>query len=176
MSALWIFGYGSLVWRPAFAYLQRQPAYIEGFERRFWQSSTLHRGTPDSPGRVVTLLPRTGARCWGMAYQVSNDESAKVLAELDHRERTGYDRVRTTLHIREIGDVPDVLLYVASADNLNYIGPEAEAKTVGIIRSARGESGENREYLERLHTWLTQMHVEDPHIESLVAELNAGTE
>lgn len=172
MSALWIFGYGSLVWRPAFAHSRRVPAYIDGFERRFWQASPLHRGTPNAPGRVATLLAKSTARCWGMAYEVSQEQSETVLAELDHRERTGYERVRTSLHIRGEGSsspVHNVLLYIASPDNENYIGPEADAVTASIIRTAVGESGENREYLEELAAWLDGMQVDEPHIKSLVA-------
>ncbi len=171
MSGPWIFGYGSLVWRPAFSHVRREPAYIDGFERRFWQASPLHRGTVERPGRVATLLPKHNAQCWGMAYQVHEHEAQEILVALDHRERTGYERVRTTLHVRNVGPIEDVLLYVASAENQNYIGPESHETTAAIIREAQGESGANREYLQKLAQGLDEMQVEDPHILELVALL-----
>jgi cation transport regulator ChaC len=74
VAGQWIFGYGSLVWRPAFPHRRRRPASIRGFCRRFWQASTDHRGTPEAPGRVVTLIESPGDRCWGMAYEVDGGE------------------------------------------------------------------------------------------------------
>ncbi|HJK98062.1 MAG TPA: gamma-glutamylcyclotransferase, partial [Polyangiaceae bacterium LLY-WYZ-14_1] len=71
MSAdLWIFGYGSLVWRPAFAYVERRPARLRGFARRFWQGSTDHRGVPGAPERVVTLVEEPSLEVGGTAYRV----------------------------------------------------------------------------------------------------------
>lgn len=176
MNGPWIFGYGSLVWRPAFKHQRKEPAYIDGFERRFWQASPLHRGTELQPGRVVTLLPNPSARCWGMAYQVDADEADEILTALDHRERTGYERVRTTLHVRDVGPIEDVLLYIASAENQNYIGPESHEATAAVIRGAHGESGANREYLQKLAQGLSEMQVEDPHILELVALLALAPE
>jgi cation transport regulator ChaC len=72
-EALWIFGYGSLVWRPSFPFAERRGAWIDGFARRFWQGSTDHRGVPGAPGRVVTLEPDARARCFGVAYRVDDE-------------------------------------------------------------------------------------------------------
>lgn len=163
----WIFGYGSLVWRPAFEHIQSAPAYIDGFERKFWQASPVHRGTARKPGRVVTLLPNPEARCWGMAYQVRADDGERILRRLDHRERTGYEQVRTTLHVRGVGAIDNVLLYVAGPDNPNYVGPEHHEDTMAVIRDAKGESGTNIDYLQELTRALREMQVEDPHIEEL---------
>ena len=82
----WIFAYGSLIWRPDFAFVDRRRVHLPGFTRRFWQGSHDHRGTPDAPGRVVTLIQDEQASCHGMAYLI-NDEA--VFRALDHREKNG---------------------------------------------------------------------------------------
>ena len=93
----WVFGYGSLVWRPGFAYEETKLCFIEGFHRRFWQGSADHRGTAQFMGRVVTLIPHDHLRsldmhdmsipvCWGAAFRLSDEHREKVLKSLDERE------------------------------------------------------------------------------------------
>jgi cation transport regulator ChaC len=85
----WIFGYGSLVWRPAFPHAERRAASVRGWARRLWQGSPDHRGVRDAPGRVLTLVPRPEALCWGVAYRVEDAARGEVLATLDARGRSG---------------------------------------------------------------------------------------
>jgi len=91
--SVWLFGYGSLIYKADFPYLQRRPASIANWTRRFWQGSHDHRGTPEAPGRVVTIIEEAGAVCHGMAYLVTPE----VFAHLDHREKNGYLRLATTI-------------------------------------------------------------------------------
>ncbi|MBT8492338.1 MAG: gamma-glutamylcyclotransferase [Deltaproteobacteria bacterium] len=165
-EALWVFGYGSLVWRPAFPYTTRQPALVHGFVRRFWQASTDHRGTPDAPGRVATLIEQVGASCHGMAYQVEHERRERVLARLDHREQGGYQRVDTALHLHD-GRQVEGLVYIATADNPNYVGPAPLEEIASIARTRVGPSGPNSEYVLRLHQALVDIGATDEHVEAL---------
>ncbi len=170
---LWIFGYGSLVWRPAFAHVEQRPAWVRGWTRRFWQWSTDHRGVPGAPGRVVTLVERAGEVCWGRAYAVDPAEEDSILAALDHREKQGYDRRIVELGFSDAAGPPG-LVYVATPDNPSFAGETPLPEIAEIIASRVGPSGPNREYLIELAAALRAMEVDDPHVfglEALVASL-----
>jgi glutathione-specific gamma-glutamylcyclotransferase len=173
VSDRWIFGYGSLVWRPAFEHLERRPGYLRGFARRFWQASTDHRGTPQAPGRVVTLLEEPGAICWGMAYRVGGEQLPQVLTELDYREKQGYRRVETTVYLRTAGgeEQAGALVYVATPDNPHFLGPTPVADIAEVVRGSRGPSGHNIEYVLELARALDALGIVDPHVHELAALL-----
>ena len=171
---LWIFGYGSLIWRPAFPYRERHPGYVVGFKRRFWQASTDHRGTPEMPGRVVTLLREPGAISWGMTYRVDDADAESVLAGLDHREKGGYDRLHTDVMLDPERGSVRALLYIATADNPNYVGPAGAIEEIArIVRLAHGPSGPNIEYVLRLAQALEAMGANDPHVAELARHASA---
>ena len=120
---MWIFGYGSLLFRPDFPFDRRVVAEVAGHERRFWQGSTDHRGVPEAPGRVVTLVARAGAVCRGVAFQVREGEEERVLAYLDHRERGGY--TRHTIPIVRLGEQAvdaEAFTYIAAENNPCWLG------------------------------------------------------
>ena len=170
---LWIFGYGSLVWRPDFPFDEQAPARLDGWARRFWQGSTDHRGVPGAPGRVVTLVPDEGAATWGMAFRVPPPDRDAVLARLDHREQGGYERWTPTVHTRA-GRALDALCYRATPDNPNWLGPAPLDDIAATIRSSVGPSGPNAEYLERLRHALADLGGLDDHLEALWAAYLRG--
>ncbi|MEE8334142.1 MAG: gamma-glutamylcyclotransferase [Alphaproteobacteria bacterium] len=161
---LWIFGYGSLIWRPDFSYAERKPATIAGWTRRFWQGSTDHRGVPDAPGRVVTLVPSARAICWGMAYRIAAQETDAVLSHLDYREKGGYRVERVALKFGRPADIAEGLVYIATPDNPNYLGPAPPAAIARQVRASAGPSGPNDEYVLRLADALREFGVRDEHV------------
>lgn len=161
----WIFGYGSLVWRPAFPHVARRAACVRGWRRRFWQGSTDHRGVPGAPGRVATLVREPEVpdlACWGMAYRVRAEDLDAVLVRLDVREQGGYDRIGVDLHFSSGGTHASApgLMYVATASNPNYLGPAPLDAIARQVFASRGPSGGNAEYVSRLADALRAMRPE----------------
>src|SRR5690606_27483184 len=108
---------------------------------------TDHRGVPGAPGRVVTLLPRAGERCWGMAYRIAPEAAPEVLTALDHREKGGYARARTRVYDRAGEAFAEALVYLATPDNPNYLGCAPLPEIAAQVCRAAGPSGDNRAYV-----------------------------
>lgn len=167
LDSVWLFGYGSLIYKTDFPYLSSKPACIYGWQRRFWQGSHDHRGTPEAPGRVLTLVEAPGARCAGMAYEVTPD----TFEYLDHREKNGYLRVFTPLHwLHEAGETEGVV-YLAGADNAAYLGPASDTDIAAHIARSHGPSGPNSEYVLQLAKALREMDEQDAHVFAIEQEL-----
>jgi glutathione-specific gamma-glutamylcyclotransferase len=159
---LWLFGYGSLIFKVDFPYLERCPASIRGWARRFWQASHDHRGTLQAPGRVATLVPQVDAVCDGVAYLVT----PQVFGHLDHREKNGYLRIATGMQFDD-GSQAEGVIYIAGADNPAYLGPASELSIARQIAAAVGPSGSNRDYLLQLAQALRALGTSDPHVFAL---------
>lgn len=165
---VWLFGYGSLIWKADFPYIERRPARIHGWSRRFWQGSHDHRGTPEAPGRVATLVAETGAICPGMAYLISPE----VFDHLDTREKNGYLRKIIDIEFCSGGSAHG-LVYVAGPENAAFLGDATDADIARQIASARGPSGLNRDYLLNLANALRAMGETDAHVLAIESELLA---
>ena len=169
---MWIFAYGSLIFRPSFAFLERRPAWVHGYTRRFWQGSPDHRGTPESPGRVVTLVPSADEWCGGCAYRIDPDGSHGVIAELDHREKAGFERVTLPLLDAPSGKAfAEGIVYVARTDNPHFLGPLDERSIAQHVARSHGPSGANRDYVERLEVALRELGIVDPHVTEIADAL-----
>lgn len=172
LESVWLFGYGSLIYKTDFAYLDAKPACIYGWQRRFWQGSHDHRGTPEAPGRVLTLIEAPGARCAGMAYQVTPD----TFEHLDHREKNGYLRVFTRLHwLADSGTSgpaeTEGIVYLATPDNAAYLGPASDSDIAAHIARSAGPSGPNSDYVLKLAQALRAMNEHDEHVFAIEREL-----
>ena len=156
---LWLFGYGSLIFKADFPFLETRPAQISGWTRRFWQGSHDHRGTHEAPGRVATLIAEEAAVCDGLAYHITPD----VFDHLDYREKNGYLRFTTTLTFRDQQQA-EGLVYIATEDNTAFLGPASERDIAQYIQHKEGPSGRNADYLKDLAKALRALNAHDPHV------------
>jgi cation transport protein ChaC len=147
-AELWIFGYGSLMWRPGFDYAEAVPARVEGWRRGFYIYSTHHRGTHARPGLVLAL--DRGGSCAGLAFRVAADKAAATLAYLRAREQiNGVYREQSLPARLEDGSGRriEVITYVAERSHPSYAGRMHLSKQIRLIRAAEGISGPNLHYL-----------------------------
>jgi cation transport regulator ChaC len=158
-GSAWVFGYGSLIFKADFPYLKRRPGSIDNWVRRFWQGSHDHRGTPSSPGRVVTLVPEENAVCEGMAYLVEQE----VFDHLDFREKNGYLRFVTDIRFSN-GLIVQGTVYIATRENSAFLGEAPESEIATHVYASSGPSGPNAEYVIHLARALRDLSAHDPHV------------
>lgn len=164
---IWVFGYGSLIYKVDFPYLEKAPATIIGWQRRFWQGSHDHRGTPKRPGRVVTLIRSESEVCAGVAYRVNHD----VFDHLDHREKNGYLRYEVDVFFNtasgdseKLSDCKKGLVYIAPQDNAAFLGHASDWQIAQHIHQSSGPSGHNRDYVFQLAEALRALGEMDEHV------------
>ncbi|XP_014242848.1 putative glutathione-specific gamma-glutamylcyclotransferase 2 [Cimex lectularius] len=153
---MWLFGYGSLIWKADFPFKRKVVGYIKGYVRRFYQASTDHRGVPGKPGRVVTILPSKDpeAVIWGVAYEIHKEDVPKVVNHLDYREKSGYDKKMVMFYpgpSEELAGRPfELVIYVGDTGNEWYLGEAEIGEIAHQIAESEGPSGTNAEYLFNL--------------------------
>jgi cation transport regulator ChaC len=157
-QASWVFGYGSLIWKQDFPYLESRPGRITGWARRFWQGSHDHRGLEHDPGRVVTLVSAPGEICQGRAFLVEPG----VFEHLDHREKNGYQRIFVEIFFES--ESVEGVVYRAAENNPAYLGPAPTGEIAAQINRCMGPSGSNRDYLLKLAHALRGMDYTDEHV------------
>ncbi|MBK1658004.1 gamma-glutamylcyclotransferase [Paracraurococcus ruber] len=168
---LYVFAYGSLIWRPGFAHASAHPALLRGFHRRFCLWSRFYRGSPETPGLVLGL--DRGGACRGIAFRVPGAEAAAVLAYLDERENIGgevvYTRRRLPVRLLDGDRMVMAVAYVVDRRAAQYCRPAAEEAARAIARGI-GRAGPNRDYLLNTLAHLQAMGVRDAGLDR-IAEL-----
>jgi len=169
---LWVFGYGSLMWRPEFTYLERESARLIGLHRALCVFSFVHRGTPERPGLVLGL--DRGGMCRGIAYRVAAAKRAETVGYLRAREQVTSVYLETMRQI-ELEDSArrrvQALCYVVDRSHVQYAGRLTLAESLHHVRQGHGQSGANRDYvLETVHA-LEAVGYRDTELHLLAAQL-----
>ena len=166
---LWIFGYGSLLWRPGFEYVERRVATLQGFNRSFCMSSVHYRGTSDIPGLVLALDPDHTSECHGVGFRVASDLVTDTMAYLRERELVSSAYVEQTHPITfHGGGAAEAICYVMDQSHVQYHGGLSIEDQAQIIAKATGLAGPNDEYLFNTVEHLVELGISDPELERLV--------
>lgn len=167
--SLWVFGYGSLMWNPGFAFEQTEPAILDGWHRAFCRLSWRHRGTPEAPGMVAGLMP--GGACHGRVFRVAAHLADDALAYLDEREGPGYHRRELAVRLPNADDAPEAIVYVPNPEHPTYAGDLPRAEVVRLIATGVGQSGRAVDYLADLVTHLDELGIAEPVFREILAEV-----
>lgn len=172
MQGFWIFGYGSLMWRPGFDHARRLPAKVHGFHRSLCIYSHVHRGTPEQPGLVLGL--DRGGSCQGVAFEVEAANWDETIAYLRAREQVTsvYLERRVSAHLAGQGEAVHAVTYVADRSHRQYAGKLGSDDLIAHVRKGRGVSGACVDYVRNTLEHLREMRIHDPGLERIAASLN----
>jgi glutathione-specific gamma-glutamylcyclotransferase len=167
---LWVFGYGSLMWRPGFDYLERVPARLIGLHRALCVYSSVHRGTPERPGLVLGL--DRGGMCRGIAFRVAAASRQKTIAYLRSREQVTSAYLETMRRTELEEEKPRqlrALCFIVDRGHVQYAGRLTLVACVHHVGQGRGSSGANREYVLETVTALEALGYRETNLH-LIAE------
>lgn len=166
---LWLFGYGSLIWNPAFYYEEKCCALVRGWHRSFCLKLFMGRGTPEKPGLMLAL--ERGGACRGVAFRIAAQEVRQELWLLWQREMFGGSYNARWVRLDLGGRVVRGLTFVVNPANPRYTKGLSAAQTAGMIVDAKGELGTNLEYFENTLTHLHELGVKDTTLTRIAAFL-----
>jgi cation transport protein ChaC len=170
MSDFWVFGYGSLMWRPGFAHTATHRARLHGYRRALCVRSFVHRGTPERPGLVLGL--DRGGSCVGLAFRVPGELRDEVTAYLRERELVTNVYLERVLGIRlETGETAAALCYVVDRSHPQYAGALDAEHAAASVSGAVGRSGANEEYVLNTVAHLKALGIRDHWLESVAKRI-----
>lgn len=167
---LWVFAYGSLMWKPGFSYAQSARARVSGYHRCFCMRSIHHRGTEEDPGLVLALDPDPQGHCEGVAFCIAPEEAEETVSYLREREliSSAYREAVTTITLAD-GSRAAALAYVMDQSHAQYCGRLSLEEQAHIIARAEGGMGRNRDYLFSTVQSLMDMGCPDEDLTNLAA-------
>jgi cation transport protein ChaC len=170
MGDFWVFGYGSLIWRPGFAHVETQRARLHGYRRSLCVYSFVHRGTRERPGLVLGL--DRGGSCIGLAFRVPGDLRDEAITYLRERELVTNVYLERLLKIRlDGGSTVDAVAYIVDRQHEQYAGALDAADAAAVVRGAAGQSGNNEDYVLSTLEHLEALGIRDHWLEDVARQV-----
>ncbi|MCR9139639.1 MAG: gamma-glutamylcyclotransferase [Alphaproteobacteria bacterium] len=175
MDDFWVFGYGSLMWRPGFDYAEAVRGRLFGFRRALCIYSYVHRGTPERPGLVLGL--DRGGSCTGMVFRVRGRDRDPVMAALRERELVTNVYIERHLPVHlPTGDRVTAVCYIADRQHRQFAGSLHADEAARRIAVSSGQSGHNIDYVTSTLTHLLDMNIRDHWLEDVAGRLSISEE
>ncbi|MEK1888797.1 MAG: gamma-glutamylcyclotransferase [Phyllobacterium sp.] len=172
MGDFWVFGYGSLMWKPGFAHVETTHARLHGYRRALCVRSYVHRGTPDRPGLVLGL--DRGGSCLGMAFRVPTQLEDEVVAYLRERELVTHVYLERRLSVRLAdGRKVAALTYIVDRSHVQYAGTLSIEDAALAVRGSVGKSGRNEDYVHSTLEHMRKMNIRDHWMEAVATAVDA---
>jgi cation transport protein ChaC len=169
---LWVFGYGSLMWRPGFDFEERSPAVVRGYHRALCIFSHVHRGTPERPGLVLGL--DRGGACRGVAFRVASERKETTLNYLREREQVTSVYLEAWLPVQlHDGRLTTCVAYVVDRSHPQYAGRLPQSDLLRLVTQGHGVSGANVDYVRSTYEHLVTAGIADPTLSWIVQHLPA---
>ena len=171
---LWIFAYGSLMWRPGFEAAEVRHARLDGWRRSFCIYSRFHRGSPRRPGLVLGL--DRGGTCEGLAFRVASEKARETLHYLREREQVGSVYREALVPVTLLAGARNEVLalaFLVERAHPSYAGQLSLAEQAHLVRGGLGRSGNNIDYLASTLAHLRQLGIRERELERLQAVVGA---
>lgn len=170
MADFWVFGYGSLMWRPGFPFKSREKAILSGWRRRLCIYSHVYRGTKEQPGLVLGL--DEGGECAGVAFRVEAAAQGPTIRYLRERELVTDVYIEKIIPVElEGGKTVEALTYVADRSHAQYAEPMNADQLLALVKHSSGISGANSEYVINTYEHLIEIGIVDSELEWLARQL-----
>jgi cation transport protein ChaC len=169
---VWVFGYGSLMWNPAFTYAERTVGVVHGYHRRFCLWLEMGRGSPDNPGLMLAL--DRGGVCRGVAFRIPAAQARSELLLVWRREMFGTAYIARWVQVRMAGATVPAITFVVNRDHPRYAGKVSDAEAAKHIATARGVLGTCESYLDNTMAHLRGLGIRDAGLERIAAGIGGG--
>lgn len=164
---VWLFGYGSLIWNPAFHFAERRIGTVRGLHRRFCLWTTLGRGTPERPGLMLAL--DHGGSCRGVAFRIEADKAAEELQIVWRREMVSHAYIPRWVTVETADGPVRAITFTINRRHERYVGRMDDHEAAGVIAAASGRIGRCAEYLENTVQHLHELKIADRYMERLLS-------